>query len=86
MAVSFLLAARSRFSVFSVGDYRPAAPQKWGTHISLISGVVNRGLRGQILSAHALDHDPNPVSCGAYPQDHEHDQDHEQELNYFRRS
>jgi hypothetical protein len=49
MAVSFLLAARSRFSVFSVGDYRPAAPQKWGTHISLILGAVNLGLRGLFL-------------------------------------
>src|SRR5438270_13766395 len=34
IAVSFLLAARSRFSVFSVGDHRRAAPQKWGRHIS----------------------------------------------------
>ena len=49
MAVSFLLAARSRFSVFSVGDYRPAAPQKWGTHISPFLGAVNRGLRGLFL-------------------------------------
>lgn len=47
MAVSFLLAARSRFSVFSVGDYRPAAPQKWGTHISLTFPEVNRGLLGR---------------------------------------
>lgn len=52
MAVSFLLAARSRFSVFSVGDYRPAAPQKWGTHISPFFGAVNRQAAGLFSLRH----------------------------------
>src|SRR3954471_11678388 len=76
MAVSFLLAARSRFSVFSADDYRLAAPQKWGTHISLFLPEVNRG--GPPLfrnRARARDRNRRVARKIDHEQEHEHDYD-----------